>query len=66
MSSGDGFSLNIWDAKRLLQPTPFMVITPFKLQFSLIRVEDPIDQERDEWNMAMVNEVFIPVDAKII
>lgn len=59
---GDGYSLNIWDARWIPRPSSFKVITPFNPRFFLLRVGDLIDKERGSWNVNMLNEVSLPVD----
>ncbi|KAJ8422640.1 hypothetical protein Cgig2_000446 [Carnegiea gigantea] len=43
-----------------------IVVTPYNLHFSLLRVGDLIDSEQRTWREDMVNAIFLPVDAEII
>jgi len=54
---GDGWALNIWEAKWIQQPTSFKVVTPYTPQFGLLHVSDFIDdvngyvlEGRDDWS----------------
>ena len=63
---GDGFSLNIWEARWLPRPMSFKVITPFNPHFALLRVGDLINKDTAEWNLEMLHKVFLPIDVEVI
>jgi len=39
---------------------------PYELKMRLLRVANLIDRDRGEWNMDMVNSIFLPVDTEAV
>ena len=63
---GDGWSLNIWDSKWIPRLDSFKVINPIKPKARLLRIRDLIDQESGDWNIPMINSIFLPINAEAI
>ena len=63
---GDRYSINFREDKWFPRPCSFKVIVPFNPHFALLNVGDLIDREVGDWNHAMLDSVFSPMDVEVI
>ncbi|XP_042958157.1 uncharacterized protein LOC122293732 [Carya illinoinensis] len=63
---GNGNSVRVWSDCWLLTPTSFKVQSPLKILSSGVTVNSLIDQDTYSWNLALIQDVFIPEEAAVI
>ncbi|KAJ8429173.1 LOW QUALITY PROTEIN: hypothetical protein Cgig2_010123 [Carnegiea gigantea] len=61
-----GFSLNIWQDRRIPRLTTFKPIIPPNPLYAQYKVIDLIDYVNGRWHESLVNHIFLPYDAELI
>ncbi|XP_042974779.1 uncharacterized protein LOC122306417 [Carya illinoinensis] len=63
---GNGNSVKVWLDRWLPTPTSFKVQSPLKILSSGATVNSLIDQDTHSWNLALIQDVFIPEEVAVI
>ena len=63
---GDGKSIGVWTDRWLPRPSTFRVLTPPALLLANTMVDSLIDSNNGDWNINLINQIFLPDNATYI
>ena len=63
---GKGKRVHIWEDRRILTPDSFKVVSSRSPSSERVMVSSLIDIDRRSWDVAKVNNTFLPFEAQVI